>query len=344
MAARLKKLSDQVIVITGASSGIGLKTARMAASRGARLMLAARNEPALRVLTDEIVREGGSATYVVADVGKEEDVKAVAQAAVERFGGFDTWVNDAGAAIYGHLTEVATPDSRRLFETNFWGVVYGSLEAARYFRTRDGAYAGAIINLGSILSDRAIPIIGMYCASKHAVKGFTDALRMELEEEGVPVSVSLIKPSSIDTPFPQHARNYMDQEPTLPPPLYAPDVVARTILHCAETPVRDVTVGAGGKVLVVMGQIAPRITDKFMEATLPRAQKKGEPPRDPKGALYAPTFGLKERGDYSGPVLESSLYTAACLHPMLVAALGLGAGLTVAALLRRKPQSRIGFG
>src|SRR5207302_1346500 len=114
---------------------------------------------------------------------------------------FDTWVNDAGIGIYGGLLDVSTADSRRLFDTNFWGVVYGSLEAARHLRERKGPYGGTIINLGSEVSDRAVPVIGMYSASKHAVKGFTDSLRMELEKEGAPISVTLVKPAAIDTPF-----------------------------------------------------------------------------------------------------------------------------------------------
>ncbi len=337
MAGHLKKLEGQVVVITGASSGIGLATARMAASRGARLVLAARNGDALDQLADEIRRGGGEAVAVVADVGKEDEVRGIARAAVERFGGFDTWVNNAGTSIYGRMSEIATEDHRRLFETNFWGVVHGSLEAARHFRGKGGTYAGALINVGSVLSDRAIPIQGMYCASKHAVKGFTDALRMELEGEGVPVSVTLVKPSAINTPFPQHARNYMDEEPTLPPPVYAPDVVARAILHCAETPERDVTVGGGGKGIAAMG-LVPRIADKILGATLPQAQRKGEPPRNPAGALHAPTFGMKERGDYSGPVLESSAYTAASLHPIWTGLLAVGAGLAIAALVVGRPS------
>src|SRR5437588_7776655 len=114
MTVRLKKLKDQVMVLTGASSGIGLTTARMAAQRGARLVLAARNEEALRQLTDEIRRGGGEAAYVVADVGKEDDVRRIARKAVEQFGGFDTWVNDAGVGIYGGLLDVSTADMRRL--------------------------------------------------------------------------------------------------------------------------------------------------------------------------------------------------------------------------------------
>ncbi len=144
------------------------------------------------------------------DVGKENDVHAIASTAIERFGQFDTWVNDAGVGMYGPLLDIKTEDSRRLFDTNFWGVVYGSLEAARHLRERTGPYGSAIINVGSEVSDRATPLLGMYSASKHAVKGFTDALRMELEHDGAPISVSLVKPSAIDTPFPQHARNYLE--------------------------------------------------------------------------------------------------------------------------------------
>lgn len=155
----------------------------------------------------------------------------------------------------------ATADHHHLFATNFGGVVYGSLTAARYFRQDHPIQGGAIINIGSTLSDRAIPIQGMYCSSKHAVKGFTEALRMEREEEGVPVSVTLVKPGAIATPFPQHAKNYLDKEPTLPPPVYAPETVAETILHCAETPERDVFVGAGGKAISAFGQYTPRIME-----------------------------------------------------------------------------------
>ena len=153
---------------------------------------------------------------------------------------------------------------RRLFETNFWGIVYGSLEAARNLKQ----HGGAIINISSTLSDRAIPMQGMYSASKHALKGFTDALRMELEEERAPVSITLIKPGAIDTPYSKHAKNYMEVEPKNPAPVYAPETVARAILHCAENPERDVFVGAGGKGISLLGRFAPRMADKIMERTI----------------------------------------------------------------------------
>src|SRR5678815_3289419 len=260
MGIQLKPVEVQVIVITGATSGIGLVTARRAARRGARLVLASRSEEALKNLVEEIRDGYGDATYVVADVGDESDVQKIATTAKERFGGFDTWVNNAGVSIYGKFEEVPVADQRRLFETNYWGVVYGSLAAVDQLRHR----GGALINIGSALSDRAIPLQGAYCASKHAVKGFTDALRMELEEAGAPISVSLIKPSAIDTPYRQHAKNYLPEAPDNPPPVYAPEVVAEAILHCAEHAVREVFAGGGGKVMSALGYFAPRLLDTFM--------------------------------------------------------------------------------
>lgn len=326
MAVRLKNLNEQVIVITGATSGIGLVTSRMAAKRGAKLVLVARNEDALRTLTDEINSAGGDAFYVAADVGSEGDVKKIATEAFSKYGNFDTWVNNAGVSIYGKLENVPTEDSRQLFETNFWGLVYGSLTAAGNLKIN----GGAIINVGSTLSDRAIPLQGMYCASKHAVKGFTDALRMELESENAPISVTLIKPAAIDTPYKEHAKNHLGVEPQNPPPVYAPETVAETILHCAEVPVRDVFVGAGGKALSFIGKYAPRTTDKIMEASMIDIQKTDKPASgESRDGLYDYSdFALNERGGYEGHVSESSLYTKASLHPVIAGAiLALGAGL-----------------
>jgi len=330
MKVSLKKLSEQTLVITGASSGIGLVTAREAARRGARLVLTARSEDALRRLVEEVRAQGGEAVYVVADVGREEDVRRVAQKAREEFGGFDTWVNNAGVSIYGPITKTSVEDMRRLYDTNFWGVVHGSLAAVEHLRHR----GGALINVGSTLSERAVPVQGVYSSSKFAVKGFTDALRMELEAEGAPVSVTLVKPSAIDTPYTWHAKNLMDEEPAVPPPVYAPEVVAEVILHCAENPVRDAFAGGAGKAIAAGEKYAPRLTDKVMEATMFRMQRLGEPPSRPRdGGLYEASGELVERGGRSAYVMESSLYSKASLHPFVTTALVFGAGLALAALL-----------
>ncbi len=332
MSVKLKKIKDQVIVITGASSGIGLTTARLAAKQGAKLVLVARNEDALRNLVAEIRASGGQAEYVAADVGVEGWAEKASEVARRRFGGFDTWINIAGVGIWGKIMEGSINDYRRLFDTNYWGVVYGSMEAAHGLKGRAG---GAIINVGSVVSDRVVHMQGIYSTSKHAVKGFTDALRMELEAEHLPIQVTLLQPSAIDTPFPQHARNYMDEEPSLPPPVYAPRLVAEALLHCAAHPERDMIVGGGGKQMSLAEQFAPTLTDKAMETpTFVKMNKGGKPPKQPQGALHAPTFGGQERGEYEGHVRETSLYTKAVMHPAVAGGLLLAAaGLTLGALL-----------
>jgi short-subunit dehydrogenase len=334
---RLKPINEQVIVITGASSGIGLTTAREAARRGAKLVLVARSEQALRKLEEELNQVGHEALAVVCDVGNEDDVRRVVEAAVTRFGGFDTWINDAGVSIYGRLMDVPPDDHHRLFQTNFWGVVHGSLLAARHLRDRfatGSRFGGAIINIGSIVSDRAIPLQGMYSASKHAVKGFTDSLRMELEKEHAPISVTLIKPGAINTPFTRHAKNYMEREAEFPPPVYAPEVVADTILFCCEHAERDIVVGGGGKRITAMGHYAPRLTDRRMEATMFEQQKKDEPTEARRrDSLFRPSEDLSERGDYQGRTKETSLYTAGARHPWWTGAMLVGAGLAAAAVL-----------
>src|SRR5215213_9613142 len=324
MSVKLKRLSDQVMVITGASSGIGLVTARMAAKRGARVVLNARNEEALRRVGDEIRAAGGEAIHVVGDVGQFDDVQNIAGEAIRRFGGFDTWINNAGVSIYGRMLDQSLEDQRRLFDTNYWGVVHGSVVACAHLRIK----GGALINVGSVLSDVAIPIQGTYCATKHAVKGYTDALRLELEEEGAPVSVTLIKPSTIDTPYVHHAKNLMPVEPMNPPPVYAPETVAEAILHCAEHPERDVFVGGGGKMLAEAGRHVPSLTDKVLEAAMFDVQQSDRPKRgNRRDSLYAPGKDGKERGGYPGHVAESSVYTKAKLHPVIAGSLLAGLGL-----------------
>jgi short-subunit dehydrogenase len=332
---KLKPLSQQVILITGATSGIGLTTAREASRKGAKLVLVARNREALEKLTNELNASGNKAIFSEADVSDEEALQRAADKAQAEFGGIDTWVNNAGVSIYGKITEISMEDHRRLFETNFWGVVLGSRIAVKHLSDR----GGAIINVGSVLSDRAISLQGTYSASKHAVKGFTDALRMELEIDKLPISVTLIKPSAIDTPYTQHAKNYMEEEASVPPPVFAPELVAEAILHCAENSVRDFTVGEG-KILGAMGQIAPRLMDKMMEKDMSDRQKKDEPkPSSRPDGLYQSQSALQERGDYEGLVLENSLIQQVKLHPLLAGAALLGGGIALTALLSNRKKT-----
>ena len=288
----LKPIDQQVVVITGASSGIGLATAEAAAMHGASLVLVARSEQTLSELVQRMQRSGISAIAVPADVGDRAQLQHAADRAIERFGRIDTWINDAGVSIYGRLDEVSEADSRRLFDTNFWGVVNGSLVALPYLRKS----GGALVNLGSELSEAVIPLQGMYCASKHAVKGFTDALRVEVEAiDDAGVTITLIQPTAVNTPYPQHARNYMEREPKLPEPQIDPFQVASAILEAATNGGRDVKVGTMATVDVAVAQLMPRLGDVFA-AMQARRQQQDRPPVDPIGNLHRPTEDARVHG------------------------------------------------
>jgi short-subunit dehydrogenase len=295
MAISLKPLSEQVMVITGASSGIGLATAEAAAEAGAKLVLAARSAEALREIVGRLGGQTGDVVEVVADVAEEGAVERIADKAVAAFGGIDTWVNDAGVAIYGRLEEVSEADSRRLFDVNFWGLVRGSLVALRHMKEE----GGAIINLGSEVSDAVVPLQGMYSASKHAVKGFTDALRVEVQElDKAPVAITLIQPTAVDTPYPQHAKNYMDKEPKLPTPQIQPEKVAAAILEAATSETREMKVGVMSTINSAIAKMSPGLAKKLQAKQADR-QQYDEPPRDPDGTLYKPGQSGHTRG--SGP-------------------------------------------
>jgi short-subunit dehydrogenase len=342
MSVQLRNIDEQVMVITGATSGIGLTTARMAAESGARLVLAARNSEALDQLASELRLKGGKVATVAADVGDPADVERIGKTAMERFGRIDTWINNAGISIFGRNEDVPLADMQRLFQTNYWGVVHGSLEAVKHMKSRGG---GAIINLGSELSDRAVPLQGLYAASKHAVKAFTEALRMELEKEGAPISITLIKPAAIDTMFAVHAKNYMEKEPALPPPVYAPEIVAKSILYAARHPKRDVFVGGASKAISSAGFSMPRVLDKVMNASMFK-QQQSDAPSAPhrRDALHAPdprTQLRQRQGMEDRHVLEHCPYTAVALrsHKIMPALLGAGA-LFAAWKLARRPGLR----
>ena len=317
MKPTLKPLAEQVIVITGASSGIGLATARLAAARGARVVLGGRSAGALATLAAEIEAAGGHAAHAAGDIANESDVAALATLAVDRFGGFDTWVNNAGVTAFARVSDAPLDDMRRLFETNFWGLVLGTREAEKHLRHK----GGAIINVGSVLSERGLPLQGFYSASKHAVKGFTEALRSELDEAGAPISVTLVKPGPIDTPYTINGKNYLSSEPQHVPPVYAPDTVARAILRAAATPMRYVTVGGGGAMIAAFGHLAPGLTDRLMAKFVIPGQQSGQPPSRPRdeNGLEHPTENLRTRGNYSGTVRRVSFYTEASTRPIATA-------------------------
>ena len=342
MELRLRPLAEQVVVITGASSGIGLVTAKRAAAAGARVVLAARNERDLANAVDSIREAGGRAVCCVTDVAEADQVKRLGEAAIDAFGRVDTWVNNAGVSIYGRCTEVPLQDMRRQFEVNYWGQVHGMLTAVELLRER----GGALINVASAVADRAIPLQGNYSATKHAIKAFTDALRMELEEEGVPISVTLVKPGSIDTPLFAKAKSLLGVEPQPIPPVYAPAVVARVILEAAERPMRDIIAGGMGKVVSLGEKLSPRLTDRYMERSTFDSQKTDAVVADGRrDNLYRPVeHDGGERGRFHGRVHKWSAYTAAVLHPRRAALIGAATGAALylgrRALEQRRHDSR----
>jgi len=332
MSFTAKLVHRQVIVITGATSGIGLATAYAAARQGARVVLVARNKAALAKVARVIEAEGGQALTVVADVSERRQLEAVSKAAIRAFGGYDTWVNNAGVGIFAKVEEIDEADHRRVFDVNYFGLVNGSLIAAAYFRR----HGGTIVNLGSILSEVSFPLQGSYSATKAAIRSFTDALRLELAHDRAPVAVSLIKPAAIATPFAEHARNYMDHEPKLPPPLYAPEDVAAAILHAAEHGGRDYTVGGGGHLITALGAALPKLLDWGSARLGPAASKKPLPPqRSPAGNLFAAGRDGDVRADSPGFVLRAATPSAHPIPVALAATVALG-GLLAAFLGRKR--------
>jgi len=337
MTITLKPLRDQIIVVTGATSGNGLAIVEDAVRRGAAVVATARNEAALKALRDRLSAEGGRIAICVADVSDMAAVERVAAGAVEAFGGFDSWVNNAGTGTYGTLEQVPVADHRRVFDVNYFGVLHGSLVAARHLRRR----GGAIINVGSILSDRAIVEQGPYCATKHAVQALTDTLRMELEQEKAGISVTLIKPGAIDTPFPEHARNFMNQPPRLPPPLYAPSVVADAVLFACEIPRRTLYAGGGGLLSALLSNAAPRLSDKIMELVGTVAQQKLKDPGDParRDNLYTPRVDALRGSQDVHARASSTVLQVQKLHPGFLLLGIVSAGIAVA--VSRKKRDRV---
>ncbi|MFC3607507.1 SDR family oxidoreductase [Stutzerimonas tarimensis] len=334
MNLTLKPLREQVIVITGASSGIGLATARMAVEAGARVVLVARNEEALADIQRQL-DAGDRLMYVVADVGKREELDRVASDTLDRFGGFDTWINNAGASVWGRLDEVDDEDHHRVMQTNYWGTLYGSTIAMAHLREK----GGAIINIGSLESAVALPFHATYSASKHAIKALTEVMRVELQKSQAPISVTLVRPSSTDTLFMDHSKNRLPSAPIFPPPVYAPEVVAQAILYAAEHPQRDVYIG-NTKFLTRLAQHAPGLTDWIKRTFIYDKLQSGKPDSDPQGALHNADVGNAidglVSGNYPGRTMKTSLYTRASQHPVATTAAVMLGALTLASLMTRR--------
>jgi short-subunit dehydrogenase len=338
MPTEMPPIGDQVVLITGASSGIGLVTARLAASRGARVILVSRNEAALAEIVRGIEAEGGQACFAVADVGDRAALTRAAETGIARFGRIDTWVNNAGVAIYATLAETPDDEHERLFRTNYFGVVNGAHIALELFGDR----GGALITVASIAADMSSPIMGAYAASKHAVRAFVESLRIELKAAGSPISVSLIKPSGIATPIGVHAANHLRGEAMIPPPPYDPHLVAQAILRCAERPRREITVGGAGRAQVLFAEHFPALFERLAPLVVPFLHDRAIP-KSAGSNLFGPGKDGDERSSREAG-FKLSPYTQAALRPRLAAALILSSAAAVGALAiwrKRRVRSRI---
>lgn len=306
---KLKPIEKQTVVITGASSGIGLATAQFAASCGAQVVLSSRNAESLIEAANWINERGGQAIAVAADVRKYEDVENLKNEALKKFGKIDTWVNNAGLSVYGPLLEIPLEEEREIFEINFWGVRHGCRVAVPVLAQN----GGALINVGSEVSSVAVPLQGMYSASKHAVKAYTDALRLEINKAELPISVTLVRPAAIDTPFTKHALNRLRKgAPSLPPPVYDVGIVARAIVKCAEVPHRDAYIGGVSRFYDIMETLAPRLTDRFMSSKIFEQQSRGDlstRTAEDEALMGPPPQEGRIHGDHQGHVAKTSVYT-----------------------------------
>lgn len=337
MKPQLKPLSEQVMVVLGGSSGIGREVARRAAADGARVVVAARSEPGLDSLVADIAAEGGQAIAVPCEITDYAQVEQVGARAIEAFGRIDTWVNVAGVSVYATFENTSLEEFRRIIDVNLMGYVHGAKVALPHLRQAGG---GALIMISSVEGSVSLPLHSAYATSKHAIEGLVDAIRRELMAEGVPISVTSVKPASIDTPFFNNARSKIGVKPQGVPPIYEPDVVADCVLYAASHPARDLYAGGAGKALAVGQIVAPGLVDMALAKTGIPLQKTDDP-ASADDALHAPRAeDDRTQGDFSGQARRFSLYTWMETHPEVTRAAGLTAAALIGRRLVRRRQDR----
>jgi NAD(P)-dependent dehydrogenase (short-subunit alcohol dehydrogenase family) len=331
---RLKAVEEQVVVLMGASSGIGREAASRFAKRGAKVVVSARGEDGLDSLVEEIRTEGGEAIAVCAETAQFEQVKAVADRAVQEYGRLDTWVHLAAVGLFATFEHTTPEEFARVIDVNLMGQVYGAMAALSHIK-REGR--GALIHISSVEAKRSLPFHSAYGASKHGIDGFLEALRVELNHEGWPISVTQVMPGTINTPFFDKGRTKLGVKPVGVPPIYEPDTVANIILYAAEHPARDLVSGGAAQALILNQRLSPRMLDAILTTRAGFGPQKTKEPRsqnDPDN-LYAPIRGHDDAKN-GFRALSRSLYNWLEMHPVLRRGAAAGTALALLGALRRK--------
>jgi NAD(P)-dependent dehydrogenase (short-subunit alcohol dehydrogenase family) len=327
-----RKLSEQVAVVTGASSGVGRAIARAFGAASAKVGLIARTREALENAAREIQQHGGEALVLPLDVSDSAAVEKAAAHVVERWGRIDTWVNDAMVSVFSPVSQMEPEEYRRVSEVNYLGTVYGTLAALKYMRAQR---SGTIIQIGSALAYRSIPLQSAYCASKAAIRGFTDSLRCELFHEKSPIKICMLQLPAVNTPQFDVVRTRLPRHPQPVPPIYQPEVIAKAALHVAEHPTRELWI-AGSAIKAIVGQrIIPGLLDRYLGKIGYDSQQTNQPvDPDRPDNVFTPIPGDKgAHGDFDARARNFSAELWARLHPRAVVA-GLAAAAALAVGIR----------
>jgi NAD(P)-dependent dehydrogenase (short-subunit alcohol dehydrogenase family) len=265
----------QTVVITGASAGIARATARLYGDRGARVGLIARGQAGLDAAAADVAARGGKALAVSADVADFGQVDNAASRIEDAFGPIDVWINVAFTSVFAPFAQVRPDEFRRVTEVSYLGFVHGTMAALERMRPRDH---GTIVQVGSALGARSIPLQSAYCGAKHAINGFTSSLRCELLHEGSNVSVTIVQMPAVNTPQFSWVRSRLPDKPQPVPPIYQPEVAARGVVYAADHPRRrEYWVGASTAATLAANKLAPALLDRYLAKTGYSSQQTGQP-------------------------------------------------------------------
>jgi NAD(P)-dependent dehydrogenase (short-subunit alcohol dehydrogenase family) len=322
---------SRVVVITGASAGVGRATARRFAEEGNAIALVARGEERLGAAAREVEALGGRALTLPLDVADPEALEAAAEQAEAELGPIDVWVNNAMATVYGPVAQLTPEEFRRVNEVTFLGSVWGTMAALRRMLARD---RGTIVQVGSALAYRGIPLQSAYCAAKHALEGFLDSLRTELLHDGSNVRVTAIELPALNTPQFSWGRTKMPRQPQPIPPIFQPEVAADAIVWALDNPRRELYVGWPTVQAIVGNKIAPGLADRYLARTGYESQQLDEPvPPDRADNLFEPVPGeFAAHGRFDDRAKPRSIQLWVTKHRSWLVAGALTAGL--AALIR----------